>query len=154
MVAGATLLWSVEVVAAKRLLAGLSSSVVAGARMTGGAVLLVVYGATQGNLGALLQLTPAQVWWALVTAGLLLCYVTTWYAALKRAPATAVTCVVTIGAPITALLSTLAGRAFPAPDQVIAYVLLTSAVVTFLALGMRTRAQALAPARVPVRDIR
>jgi drug/metabolite transporter (DMT)-like permease len=139
MVLGATLLWTVEIVVAKRLLAGLSSGLVAGARMSLGAILLLGYAGAQGDLAAVGQLTTTQWAWLAGTAVLLLCYVTTWYAALKRAPATAVTCVLAVGAPITALLTALAGRPAPIPDQLTAYTLLLSAVAAYVALEMRAR---------------
>jgi drug/metabolite transporter (DMT)-like permease len=48
-----------------------------------------------------------QWWWVLVPGLLLFGYVVTWYHALRHAPATVVTCVLTLGAPITALLNGL-----------------------------------------------
>jgi drug/metabolite transporter (DMT)-like permease len=140
MVLAATLLWSVEVVLAKRLLHGVSSTLSAAARMGVGAVLLLAYVTAEGNLGSLTHLTSVQWAWGVGTAILLFGYVTTWYAALKRAPATAVTCVLTLGAPITALLTTLAGRPAPRPDQLAGYLLLTIAVLGYLAFTSRHRA--------------
>jgi drug/metabolite transporter (DMT)-like permease len=140
MVLAATLLWSIEVVLAKRLLAGVSGTLAATARMGIGAALLLAYVTAEGNLGSLAQLTATQWAWGVGTAVLLFGYVTTWYAALKRAPATAVTCVLTLGAPITALLSTLAGRPAPKPDQLAGYLLLTVAVLSYMAFISRTRA--------------
>lgn len=100
----ATLLWAVEVVVAKWLLGGLSSSTVAVARMGGGAVLLVAYGLLRGAFSGLGGLGPAEWTWVLFTGLVLAGYVGTWFAALARAQAVDVTAVLVGGAVITALL--------------------------------------------------
>ena len=135
MVAAATLLWSVEVILAKRLLSTLSSTIGAAGRMVIGAGLLLVYLGATGQISALAQLTAVQWVWVIATGILLFGYVTTWYAALQRAPATAVTCVLTLGAPITALLNTFAGRAAPQPAQLVGYAVLIAAACLIVALG-------------------
>jgi drug/metabolite transporter (DMT)-like permease len=136
MVFGATLLWACEVTLAKRLLRTTSSAVAASARMTLGAILLLGYLALTGRIDALVELSALQWAWLLGTAVILLGYVTTWYAALKHAPATAVTCVLTVGAPITAALNAIAGRPAPSPEQLIGYGLLLGAVAVFVALTL------------------
>jgi drug/metabolite transporter (DMT)-like permease len=140
LVLAATLLWSVEVVLAKRLLAHVTSGLAACARMSIGGVFLLGYTAAQGDLATLGQLTATHWAWVAGTAVLLLAYVTTWYAALKRAPATAVTCVLALGAPMTAWLTVLAGRPALAAEHLTAYVLLLSAVAAYAALAMRAGA--------------
>jgi len=67
------------------------------------------------------------------TGAILLAYVTTWYAALRLAPATAVTCVLTVGAPITAALNAIAGRPAPTSEQLVGYAVLLGAVLIFAA---------------------
>ena len=57
--------------------------------------------------GSVVALTPNQWLWVLVTSVFLFGYVATWYAALKFAPATVVTSVLTLGAVITVGLSAL-----------------------------------------------
>jgi drug/metabolite transporter (DMT)-like permease len=104
MIFGATLLWSVEIVIAKRLLSSLSSTTVAVARMAGGAALLVMWGWLGGGFGAMGALALTQIGWVLVTGLVLAGYVGTWYAALARAPALDVTAVLVGGAVITAVL--------------------------------------------------
>ncbi|MCL4541066.1 MAG: hypothetical protein M1396_01800, partial [Chloroflexi bacterium] len=79
----------------------------------------------------------AQWAWVIGPSTLLFGYVATWYAALKRAPATAVTCVLTVGAPITATLFTLARGGLPHPDAVYGYAILIVAVFLFSALSLR-----------------
>lgn len=104
MIFGATLLWSVEIIIAKRLLSSLSSTTVAVARMAGGAALLVLWGWLGGGFGAMGALALTQIGWVLITGIVLAGYVGTWYAALARAPALDVTAVLVGGAVATAAL--------------------------------------------------
>jgi drug/metabolite transporter (DMT)-like permease len=105
MVLGATLLWAGEVIIAKKLLADLSSWTVGLTRMGIGSVVLVAWTLIRGDGGALTALTGRQWMWVLVTGVILAGYVSTWFAALSRAPAVDVTAVLVIGAVITALLA-------------------------------------------------
>lgn len=100
----ATLLWSVEIVVAKRLLADLSALTVGVSRMALGGVVLVAWLVATGQLGELLGYGVAQWGWVLLTGALLTGYVATWYAALARAQAVDVTAVLVFGAMITAIL--------------------------------------------------
>lgn len=131
MVLAATLLWSAEVVLARRLLSSTSSAVASAGRMGGGALVLLAYTGATGQLS--LALSPLQWSWIAITAVLLLAFVSAWYAALERAPATAVTCLLTLGAPITAALAIASGRPAPSPTQAAAYVLICAAAAAFLA---------------------
>ena len=105
MVLGATLVWAAEVVIAKRLLADLSSWTVGLTRMGVGSVVLVAWTLIRGQGGALTTLTGTQWMWVLLTGVILAGYVSTWFAALSRAPAVDVTAVLVVGAVITALLA-------------------------------------------------
>jgi drug/metabolite transporter (DMT)-like permease len=105
MVLGATLIWAVEVVVAKRLLSGLSSWTVALARMGIGSAVLVAWSAVRGQLGAVLTLSAAQWGWVLLTGVVLAGYVGTWFAALARAQAVDVTAVLVVGAVVTSVLA-------------------------------------------------
>lgn len=105
LVLAAALLWSLEVVVAKRLLADLSSWTVALTRMVVGSVLLVGWVAVKGDLHQLVSLDAAQWRWVLVTGAILAAYVSTWFAALARAQAVDVTAVLVGAAVVTALLN-------------------------------------------------
>jgi drug/metabolite transporter (DMT)-like permease len=107
LILAATLLWSVEVVLAKRLLGGLSSHTVALARMGVGSIVLIAWAGIRGNLGLVASLTATQLGWVALTGALLAGYVATWFAALKRAQAIDVTAVLVLGAPITAVLNNI-----------------------------------------------
>jgi drug/metabolite transporter (DMT)-like permease len=104
MVLAATLMWSVEVILAKRLLADLSPLTLGTARMGLGVVVLLAYGIMSGALAGLSQLGWAQWGWALLTGLILTGYVATWYSGLARAPAIDVTAVLVFGAVVTAAL--------------------------------------------------
>jgi drug/metabolite transporter (DMT)-like permease len=101
----ATLLWTAETLLARRVLQQVSVALAASARMAGGAVVLLGFLAASGRLPVLLGLSTNQVLWVVLPSILLLGYVTTWYAALRRAPAAVVTSLLTLGAPVTALLA-------------------------------------------------
>ncbi len=105
MILAATLLWAVEVVVAKRLLADLSSWTVGVARMSIGSAVLVGWLVARGQAGALVGMSAAQWGWVLLTGLLLAGYVSTWFAALARAGAVDVTAVLVLGALVTAVLA-------------------------------------------------
>jgi len=114
MILGATLLWSVEVIVAKRLLAGVPSTTVAVARMVGGSVVLVGWGLIRSAEANWAAVSVTHVVWVMVTGLILSGYVLSWFAALKRAPAIDVTAVLVAGAVITAILQTTV-RGVPLP---------------------------------------
>ena len=115
LIALATAFWAVETVIARRLLASVPALTAGTARMGFGLMVLTGYLAFSGRLGLIATLGIAQWAWVIGTGVLLACYVATWYGALKRAPATVVTAVLTLGAPITALLQAVASGTVPAP---------------------------------------
>lgn len=111
MILAATLLWSVEVVFVKQLLASIEPRTLAAARMALGTVLLVCWLAITGKAGQLTGLGATEWRWVLLTGLLLTGYVLTWYAALARAQAIDVTAVLVFGAVVTAVLSGIADGA-------------------------------------------
>jgi drug/metabolite transporter (DMT)-like permease len=116
MVVAATLLWSLEVIVAKRLLRnGVSVSLVAATRMAVGSLtLFAIVGAT-GDPSAVLAF-GGQQWLAIaVTTALLAGYVLTWFGALRRAPATSVASVLVVGAVVTTVLQAWWVGGLPAP---------------------------------------
>ncbi len=146
LILAATLLWSVEVVVAKRLLAGVSSWTVGLARMGLGSVALLAWLGVRGQLGGLLAMTAAQAGWVLLTGVLLAGYVGTWFGALARAQAVDVTAVLVLAAPITAGLDAAVNGVALAPQAAwLAMLVMGGALVLWL--GGRRRA----PDAVPVR---
>jgi drug/metabolite transporter (DMT)-like permease len=123
MIAAATLLWSVEIVIAKRLLVGVSPQLLGAARMGLGLVVLVGYLAVSGKLGGFGVITGEAWMWILVTGGLLAGYVATWFAALRLAPATTVTSVLVVAAVVTGVLTAFSKGTTPDPTVVVGYLL-------------------------------
>lgn len=128
MIAAATLLWSVEVVVAKRLLVGVSPHLLGAARMGLGLVFLLAYLAISGRLGGLATLTGEAWMWIAITGVLLAGYVGTWFAALRLAPATVVTSILVAAAPITGLLAAASKGTAPDGAVIAGYLLVVLAV--------------------------
>jgi drug/metabolite transporter (DMT)-like permease len=105
LILAATLLWAVEVVIAKRLLASVGPRTVGAARMAVGTVVLLGWVAVSGRAHELWSLSAVQWSWVLLTGLILTGYVATWFAALARAQAVDVTAVLVFGAVVTAVLS-------------------------------------------------
>ncbi|MBI2781379.1 MAG: DMT family transporter [Chloroflexi bacterium] len=129
MIALATLLWAVETIVAKRLLREVPAAVVGAGRLAIGLVVLFGYLAVTGALAKVGALTGVQWGWILLTGLLLSGYVGTWFAALKRAPASLVTAILVLGAPVTAGIQALQTGAIPAPP------VLTGQLLVLLAGG-------------------
>ena len=148
MIAAATGLWAVEVIVARRVLRDVPSPIAAAARMGIGLVLLLGWVAVSGGLAGIGALGVEQWAWVLVTGGLLSAYVASWYAALRRAPASAVTAILTLGAPITAALQLAANGQVPGPGALAGYgaVLAGCVVIALLALRPASAAASTAAA--------
>jgi drug/metabolite transporter (DMT)-like permease len=111
MILAATLIWSIEVVVAKRLLAELSPLTVGTARMGIGVVVMVGWGIATGAFAGFADLAWSQWGWAVATGLILSGYVGTWFFALARAPAVDVTAVLVLSVVITAALQSAANGA-------------------------------------------
>ena len=141
MILGATLLWAIEVIVAKRLLADVAASTVAVARMGVGAVVLVGWTLATGGFASVGALTITQWGWALVTGAVLTAYVATWYGALARAHAVDVTAVLVFGAVITAALET-GIRGVPLPSAAGLVMVTAGAALAVLAAARAARQKA------------
>jgi drug/metabolite transporter (DMT)-like permease len=139
MILAATLMWAVEVIVAKRLLADVPAPTVAVARMGIGAVVLIGWTAVTGGFASLAALDATQWGWALVTGVVLTAYVATWYGALARAHAVDVTAVLVFGAVITAMLDT-GVRGVPLPSTA-GLVMVTLGAALAAAAGARAARQ-------------
>ena len=124
--------------------------------MAGGAVVMLGFLALSGRLPVLAGLTPVQWGWVAGPGVLLLAYVLTWYHALRRAPALVVTSVLTLGAPVTALLdAVLVSHRWPAGPALGGLLLAPGAALLFLA-GWRVarRATRAGPQTAPMAPLR
>ncbi len=128
----ATLLWAVETILAKKVLGWMSSQTAALGRMGIGALVMWAFLAFTGHAAAAFTLNGTQWPWIAITAVVLMAYVWTWYSALKWAPATMVTSVLTIGAIITILLSAVLDRHAATAPQLVAIALLALGAALFL----------------------
>ncbi len=136
MILIATLLWSVEIVVAKRLLRSLSALTVGTARMCFGAAMLIGYVLATTTWSELAAIGPRQWAWAGFTGLILAGYVATWYSALARARAVDVTAVLVFGAIVTALLQ--AGvQGVPLGPQAFGLTLVTVGCAVAVVLALR-----------------
>ncbi|MBN1326181.1 DMT family transporter [Candidatus Falkowbacteria bacterium] len=100
----ATLMWAIEFIIAKKVLANVAAEIVAWARMFFGAIILLVYLFVIGQAGVLLDLHINQ-WYCLIASSILLLgYVLTWYKSLQCLPAVTVTSILVLASPITTCL--------------------------------------------------
>ena len=102
LILGATLLWAVE-----KALAGISTLTVVSARMVLGSAILLAFLVLSGRATPALQVSTVAWGWPALSAALLFGYVTTWYAALKRAPATYVAALLVPATLVTSSLSAI-----------------------------------------------
>jgi drug/metabolite transporter (DMT)-like permease len=141
MIAAATLIWAAEAIVAKRLLARTDPLALGVGRLGIGLVVLIGYVIATGKADAVLALGPTQWTWVLATGALLAGYVGTWFAALRFAPASVVTSVLVLGAPITATLSSLNSGAIPQALPLAGYVLIVVGVSALALVATRRTAQ-------------
>jgi drug/metabolite transporter (DMT)-like permease len=105
MILGATILWAIENVIAKKALKDISALTVSGSRMILGSIMLFGLVAWQGNLHIISGLSTQNWSWIILTSALLSGYVLTWYSALKLAPATYVATLLVPATLVTNILS-------------------------------------------------
>ncbi|MEV5571909.1 EamA family transporter [Spirillospora sp. NPDC052269] len=142
MILAATLLWSVEVIVARRLLPRVEPLVLGTSRMALGAVILVAWDAVSGRWRVLTGLDGRAWGWAALTGAILACYVAGWFVALSLAPAVDVTAVLSVGALVTAALSALdTGSAPSAAEAGGLAVLFAGAALVVAATRRRERAR-------------
>jgi drug/metabolite transporter (DMT)-like permease len=103
----ATILWAVENILAKKILPSVDPDIVTAARMGFGSLILLTAAAISAPQALLktTSLSSAQWFWLILAIVLLLGYVTSWYRALKYAPAIMVTSVLTTATLVTNILS-------------------------------------------------
>ena len=152
LILAATLLWAVETILVRRLLRSVGSHVVATLRMTLGVVILVGYLVIAGKAGVLGRLSPVQWAWVLVTGAILAGYVATWFAALKRAPASVVTSVLVLGAVATGGLTSMTSGSAPSPLVVAGYVAIVAAASMLVAATRSAARRAAMSMQGPVLD--
>jgi drug/metabolite transporter (DMT)-like permease len=147
LILGATLFWAAETILVKRLLGSIPSNVMAVLRMGIGLVVLAGYLALTGKLGVVAGLGATQWAWVVLTGLVLAGYVSTWFAALKRAPASVVASVLVLGAVVTGALTTISAGAPPSPTIIGGYILIVAAAGMLAAWSVRAARQLADPGR-------
>ena len=107
LIFGAAILWSVEYILAKKVLADTSPEIVGWARMFFGSVFLILFLTATGRANGLLSINLLQAKWILLSSAMLFGYVFTWYKALKLENASLVTCLLVPASLITTLLNSI-----------------------------------------------
>ncbi len=107
LILGATILWSLEYIVAKKTLATVPSSLAAWGRMTFGFVILLFIALVTGKSALLTSTSMNSLFPILGSITLLSLYVLSLYKALSLAPATLVTCILILSTVITNVLSNL-----------------------------------------------
>lgn len=109
MILAATILWAIENIIAKKVLATVSSNIVTAFRMGIGSVLLMT--ATFVTVPSVMQkslsLSGAQTFWIGLTIISLFAYVTVWYKALKYTPAITASTILVSATLVTNVLSAI-----------------------------------------------
>lgn len=114
LVLAATLLWAVEVIVVKHLLAWIPPLTLGLARMGIGTLALLAWLGATGRLFELGRLDVSGWEWVLLTGAVLAVYVSAWLTALARARAVDVAALLVSAAFVTAALSaTTQGRSLP-----------------------------------------
>ena len=101
----ATIFWTIEIIISKKLLKSISPRIVAFGRMFFGSIFIMIFLILTGQIQLIAQLNLIQIGWIFVTSLFLLGYVITFYTGLKYIPASLATSILTLGAPITTLLT-------------------------------------------------
>lgn len=141
MILGATMLWAIENIIAKKVLNDLSSLTVVAARMVIGSVVLLIVLLFQGQVAPIAELTLIQFGWTALTSVLLLCYVLTWYTALKYAPATYVATLLVPATLVTNILSAIfITHAFPSA-QFFSALLFVTGIILLIVFAKKSKLQ-------------
>lgn len=140
-VLAATLLWAVEAVVARRLMAGISARTAALGRMGLGALVMLGFLAATGRTDAVTAMSGIQWGWVLITSILLFGYVNGYYHALKNAPATLVASVLVLGSVVTSLLHAVFSARTYSIEQVVGFGVIMAATALWVYIGLRLRRQ-------------
>jgi drug/metabolite transporter (DMT)-like permease len=131
------LLWAVEAIVARKVLGNVSVRVAAFSRMGFGSLAMLGFLAVSGRLDTLATMSGIQWWWVVLTSMFLLGYVSSYYGALKHAPATLVSSVLVLGSVVTSLLHAIFSARTYSPEQIAGFGLVVGATVLWLYIGNR-----------------
>ncbi|MFH1053780.1 MAG: DMT family transporter [Candidatus Woesearchaeota archaeon] len=101
----ATLFWAAENTIAKHALKDISGTIVGFGRMFFGSLFILLFLIFTGKAPIVFSMSLAQYGWILITSILLLLYVFSYYNGLRHIKLTTAACILTLGSPITLILS-------------------------------------------------
>lgn len=104
MILGATILWAIENIIAKKTIQHVPGIIVAWGRMFFGSLILLGVLVVTGKLGLVTEWTPSLFSAFLASSLLLVGYVVTYYTSLQYIPVTTASSILVLSAPITAFL--------------------------------------------------
>jgi drug/metabolite transporter (DMT)-like permease len=134
-VLAATALWAGEYAVSKHTLRNIPSGTVALARMGFGGAFLLGYVVVTGQVGSVVALSGAQWGWVILSAVLLVGFVTTWYAGLKTVDLGVASAVLVLAFPITWALGFLAAKSTFGLPQAAGIVAIVLGVVAAIGLA-------------------
>lgn len=150
MIVGATILWSVENIIARKTMQDIDSTVTAWARMFFGGIILISIAVIEGKVSLLSTITPNQLLAVSGSIILLTAYVSSWYKSLSLAPATWVTATLILATPITNILSAIfITHTFPVTQIINAAVTVTGLLlITILAKIFSKKKETVSPSQI------
>lgn len=133
LVFAAAVLWAIENTLAKYALKNTDASIIAWARMFFGSIFIFGYLAAAKQTTLIFTLSQKQILWTMLTAALLFGYLAFWYRGLKYLPVSTAAAILTLGAPITTLLTIIAGGV-TTPKELLASALILGGLALILGL--------------------
>ena len=101
----ATIFWAVENTYAKHVLKEISGTIVAFGRMFFGSLFIFMFLLATSKISLINKLTVNHYFWIIISSIFLLLYVFSYYNGLKHIKVTTAACILSLGAPVTTLLS-------------------------------------------------
>jgi len=129
----ATILWAGEYTISKNTLKELSPQVVSFSRMFFGSLILFGFLFFTGNMN--FTLTAAEIQWTIIASAFLFLFLLSWYSALKYTTLSSATAILTLGGPITTLLSIIFLEKELLITEAIGFLLLTIGTITIVGIS-------------------
>ncbi len=132
----ATIMWAVEIIISKKLLKTISPNIVAWGRMFFGGLFIMLFLVNIRQIGEVFVYNPQQWLWIGITSVFLLGYVMTFYHGLKHVRASVATAILSLGAPITALITLIVDDGIDwAPQKTIGVFLMILGIIAVIGLS-------------------
>ena len=125
----ATIFWAAENTYAKHVLKEISGTVVAFGRMLFGSLFILIFLTAAGKMNLLGKLTASHYWWIGLSSMFLLLYVITFYNGLKQVKVSTAACILTLGAPVTTMLSWIFSGKSVSLSQALGMLLIVAGII-------------------------